>query len=251
MTSRRWPFVSSGCRVDPATITHKESIYWIHTTEGCDRERDGKTIAGLQTSIAEFFNARSIFPVDQHPLPGQHPRWVPIESSSDVLLYDISFIDTRFHRYQSVSSRIRSARFRVSRPVSPAIVSANFFSHRSPGEQLCQVPSRGWGGALWTDLSAGRHATAAFPSRFGASSRRVPSRKTPNTQPGTRHVIRSIPRPLRYSVARNAAILLHIHLAPYTPPGSPRRRERGAVCRFLSATRQTKRRGTLVFEGFN
>lgn len=92
MTSRRWPFVSSDCRIDPATITHKESIHWIHTTEGCDEGGDtigrqlGRKRQPLNSLTRERFSRRST-PATRSTSS------MSLDRSSDVLLYDISFSD--------------------------------------------------------------------------------------------------------------------------------------------------------------
>lgn len=181
----------------------------------------------------------TIFPVDRHPLPGQHPRSLLFGRAT------LRHLIRRFHRYR------RSTRFRESAGSCPQICSViDPQSASNCVKRVCRDKRRRI--KLRTDLSAGRHATAAFPSRFGASSRRRARRGRRQTHSWGRHAIRSIPRPLRYSVARNAAILLHIHLAPHHPtwPSSSEGKRSGPL-RLPLRPRRIKRRGTLVFEGFN
>lgn len=122
MTSRHWPFVSSDCRIDPATITHKESIHWIHTTGRMRRRRRYDwTTAESQTSIHQTWILwrASDFPVDRHPLPGQHPRW------ASIALLRTCYFTTSHSMISPISTRrvIRSTRFRESAGSCPQIFS--------------------------------------------------------------------------------------------------------------------------------
>lgn len=220
-----------------------KSIHWNHTAEGRRRGRRNGLDQQPQTSFAEFFDATSDFPRRRTPATRSTSSTSPRSVPSSARYFTTS--RTRFRRRRVArSTGFRESRVRVSGDC-PRKYSQSSIHRRT----VCQVRLR-WG-ALRTDLSAGRHATAAFPSRFGGSPESTRRGRDAKHSQG-RHAIRSIPRPLRYSVARNAAILLHIHLAP------PHRwlfsaGERSSPLRSPLPPRrvQTKRRGTLIFGGFN
>lgn len=154
MTSRRWPFVSSDCRIDPATITHKESIHWIHTTEGCDEGGDaiGRQLGRKRQPLNSLTRERFSPSIDTR-------YQVNILDKSRSLLFEratLRHLIRRFHRYR------RSTRFRESAGSCPQIFSVIDPQLASNCVKCVREMRRRI--KLCTDLSAGRHATAAFPS---------------------------------------------------------------------------------------
>jgi len=151
-------------------------------------------------------------------------------SSSDVLLYDISFDDfTGIDAPpDSASPQARVRKFFQSSILNwQAIVSSAFarWGGASSSAPICPLADTRL--PLFLRDSAprrgGEHVEEDAKHSWG------------------RHAIRSIPRPLRYSVARNAAILLHIHHSLHHTPhlallvGQREREAVPFVCRFLRA----------------
>lgn len=129
----------------------------------------------------------SEFPVDQHPLPGQHPRSAQQAPPNDFTTsWPVQFRWNRGRRRGGSSYGFRMSKRACGGRPRGSFQSSVF--RRTRGRAREEMQGESPLAPICTDLSAGRHATAAFPRRFGASVPR--GRETRR-----RHAIRSIPRP--------------------------------------------------------